>query len=122
MLRITILYTKSRIVSGSGSLKVICPSCKSTYTKDIFFPDLWGRYPVKCEVCAAGFAPLYHLLNKQEIKVLWHRNNGEIKPKLSTDVWTPTTEIMVGEAETEEKEDGNNWFLKMTKSLCLGKE
>ena len=107
MLRITILFQKSLMGTGTGHLKVTCPSCKFTYIKNLFFADLYGRYPIKCEMCNADFAPLYHLLNKPEIKVLWHRNNGKIKPRPNTDTWNPETEIIVeGEEETEDE-----WFL-----------
>ena len=92
MLRIRIIKTKP---GTKSSVMVTCPHCNVVLIKEAPFPDLWGEYSVVCAQCEGDSAPIYHLLNKKEIRVLWHRNNGFIKPKLEGKSWTPVSAVVV---------------------------
>ncbi len=100
MLRIKILESDPTISIGKRPthIKITCPSCTFVYSKEAFFIDLWGQYPTICQRCGGVFAPIYHLLNKNEVKILWHRNDGEVEPKLKGLMWAPVTEVV---AKTE---------------------
>jgi hypothetical protein len=103
MLRLKIVYTDE--AGKKANLKVKCPFCAMIWSKEAFFSDLWGQYPVKCQMCGGDFAPIYHLISKKAVRVLWHRNNGLVKPKLGGQMWAPLNEVV---AKTEEGKESNH--------------
>lgn len=92
MLNIKILYQDE--ARKKATLKIRCPHCKVAQIKDAFFADLWGRYPVKCLMCGGLAAPVYHLMAKKEVRIMWHRNDGLVKPKLGGQMYAPLSEIV----------------------------
>ena len=97
MLRIKIIDTINERKKQISIVKIVCPSCKKETTKEMYFSDLWGQYSVKCLMCGGKLAPVYHILNFLETRVLWHKHDGKVKPQFGGEMWAPLAKVVIDE-------------------------